>query len=143
MWNDAIIFEAGSGLHCLSPCPPCSSKHHFFARCLGWELDEGRSCEVCSERLLATLHLFTTPSDRDCFQDGMLGTGASDVQQQSNKEFLANGVSLRYNMSALQVTKALAGKFSNQQIHQAVTHLVDEGHLYTTIDEFHFKFAGV
>ncbi|KAK9794024.1 hypothetical protein WJX73_004022 [Symbiochloris irregularis] len=40
------------------------------------------------------------------------------------------------------LANALAGQFSAQEIQNAVTHLVEEGHVYTTIDEFHFRFSG-
>lgn len=42
---------------------------------------------------------------------------------------------------ALQVVSALAGQFMAQQVRNGIQRLVDEGHVYTTCDEFHFKIA--
>lgn len=42
---------------------------------------------------------------------------------------------------AVQVINLLSGKCSPHHIRQALGHLVDEGYLYTTSDEHHYKAA--
>jgi replication factor A2 len=38
-----------------------------------------------------------------------------------------------------EVVQQLNGRFSEPQVREAVEHLVNEGHLYSTIDDDHFK----
>jgi replication factor A2 len=42
----------------------------------------------------------------------------------------------------VQLVQALSGSYSENQVRTAVTKLVEEGHLYSTIDEEHFKHTG-
>ena len=37
------------------------------------------------------------------------------------------------------VVQQLNGRFTEAQVREAVEHLVNEGHLYSTIDDDHFK----
>ena len=39
----------------------------------------------------------------------------------------------------LQVVGQLAGKYSERELRQAVSFLADEGAIYSTIDDIHFK----
>ena len=45
------------------------------------------------------------------------------------------------DMTSLQIINMLSGKTGPHQIRQALQALVDEGHLYTTTDEYHFRAA--
>ena len=50
------------------------------------------------------------------------------------------GTSEQVNMAwMLQVVGQLAGKYSEQQVRQAVSFLADDGAIYSTIDDIHFK----
>lgn len=42
-------------------------------------------------------------------------------------------------LAVQEVVQRLGGRIPEQQIMQAINFLVDEGHLYSTIDEHHFK----
>lgn len=40
-----------------------------------------------------------------------------------------------------QVHNKLSGQFNRGQVEQAMQALMSDAHVYTTIDEYHFKFA--
>ena len=62
-----------------------------------------------------------------------IGSGQSD-------ETSFAGTSEHFNMAwMLQVVGQLAGKYSEQQVRQAVSFLADDGAIYSTIDDIHFK----
>jgi hypothetical protein len=42
---------------------------------------------------------------------------------------------------AAQICQALGGRFQRQQVQEAVDWLSNEAHVYTTVDDYHFKGA--
>ncbi|KAK9864910.1 hypothetical protein WJX84_000889 [Apatococcus fuscideae] len=71
---------------------------------------------------------------------GTSGTGRTAVQEEALAVFnTSNAQSSEVGISVDQVVGQLAGKFSEQQVRQAVAFLSDEGQIYSTIDDLHFK----
>lgn len=72
---------------------------------------------------------------------GQAGGVASGGSCQDQVQAIFNGPqgSSDQGIHVNDVVQQLNGRFTNQQVRDAVEHLVNEGHLYSTIDDDHFK----
>lgn len=69
--------------------------------------------------------------------NGLSGVEKAIAQVMQSPEAVCNPSGVSTN----EVVSALAGQFMAQQVRNGIQRLVDEGHVYTTCDEFHFKIA--
>ena len=101
------------------------------------------------ESLVDEGHLYSTIDDdhyRSTFstfyeEDGSAAVPASDIGSCSQQVMVIfNGPwgASEDDLTITQVTAALSGRFNEAQVREAVESLVDEGHLYCTIDDHHY-----
>ena len=130
--NGSIVHRVAQGCHILPICYRSSSTDI--------EASRHKSSECCEPGLIETfVALSVEPADQLGKRNIRFWVPPLICSLLMAAERCLSATVKVTDRLLLQVVGQLAGKFSEQQVRQAVAFLSDEGQIYSTIDDLHFK----